>query len=56
MRTLSDTFSVELERSNGATHPRLAGRFDVAATQVMDDAIAADPPAVTSSWTSRRSR
>ena len=40
MRTLSDTFSVELERSNGATHLRLAGRFDVAATRVLDDAIA----------------
>jgi anti-anti-sigma factor len=40
MRTLSDTFSVELERSNGATHLRLAGRFDVAATLVLDDAIA----------------
>ncbi len=40
MRTLSDTFSVELERLNGATHLRLAGRFDVAATLVLDDAIA----------------
>jgi hypothetical protein len=40
MRTLSDTFSVELERSNGATHLRLAGRFDIAATALLDDAIA----------------
>ena len=40
MRTLSDTFSVELERLNGATHLRLAGRFDVAATHVLDEAIA----------------
>ena len=40
MRTLSDTFSVELERSNGATHLRLAGRFDVAATHVLDETIA----------------
>jgi anti-anti-sigma factor len=39
MRNL-DTFSVELERSNGATHLRLAGRFDVAATPVLDNAIA----------------
>jgi anti-anti-sigma factor len=36
----SDTFSVELERLNGATHLRLAGRFDVAATPVLDKAIA----------------
>jgi anti-anti-sigma factor len=40
MRTLSDTFSVEIERSNGATHLRLAGRFDIAATHVLDEAIA----------------
>ena len=40
MRTLSDTFSVELERLNGAAHLRLAGRFDVAATHVLDEAIA----------------
>jgi anti-anti-sigma factor len=40
MRTLSDTFSVELERSNGASHLRLAGSFDVAATLVLDEAIA----------------
>jgi anti-anti-sigma factor len=36
----SDTFSVELERLNGATHLRLGGRFDVAATPVLDEAIA----------------
>jgi len=36
----SDTFSVELERLNGATHLRLAGRFDIAAAYVLDDAIA----------------
>ena len=41
MRSHSDTFSVELERSNGATHLRLAGRLDVAATPVLDQAIAA---------------
>ena len=40
MRTLSDTFSVEFERLNGPTHLRLAGRFDVAATPVLDSAIA----------------
>jgi len=36
----SDAFSVELEGSNGATHLRLAGRFDVAAIRVLDNAIA----------------
>ena len=40
MRSHSDTFSVELERMNGATHLRLAGRFDIAAAHVLDDAIA----------------
>ena len=40
MRRDSDTFSVEFERSNGPTHLRLAGRFDVAATPVLDSAIA----------------
>ena len=40
MRRDSDTFSVEFERLNGPTHLRLAGRFDVAATPVLDSAIA----------------
>ena len=40
----SDTFSVENERSNGATHLRLAGRFDVAAALVFDEAIAVSRP------------
>ena len=39
MRRHSDTFSVELERLNDATHLRLAGRFDVAATPLLDETI-----------------
>jgi anti-anti-sigma factor len=35
----SDTFSVDLERSNGVAHLRLVGRFDAAAVHALDDAI-----------------
>ena len=35
----SDTFSVDLERSNGVGHIRLVGRFDAAAVPALDDAI-----------------
>jgi anti-anti-sigma factor len=43
MQRHSDTFSVEREPLNGTTHLRLAGIFDVAATPVLDDAIAVIP-------------
>ena len=35
----SDTFSVDLERMNGAAHLRLAGRLDIAAIPALDDVI-----------------
>ena len=35
----SNTFSVDLERMNGAAHLRLVGRFDIAAIPALDDVI-----------------
>jgi hypothetical protein len=35
----SEAFSVRVESSNGATHLRLSGRFDLAAISSLDDLI-----------------